>query len=157
MVGRRKKRGIKHINMSKKRHRRVNEVVESYEKAVISVNEASALTSKDDDELFVLDRVGSKNSRRKITKEENAKLTDKVVSKTERVLIKKLSANMGAKSKPQQTKAPVTDIWGDDCNASAAKANLRKKALKVPRGGFSYNPSLNEHQDVVAEVSHMIQ
>jgi hypothetical protein len=137
--------------MSKKRQRRELEAVNSYESALAVSNEESALTSKDDDELFVLDRSGSKNTRRKFVKEENAKLALKVKSKTEQLLIERIAAKNKSKTAPKsKAKSQLSDIWGEEDESEKAKA--RKRALKIPQSGFSYNPSSKDHQDVVAEV-----
>lgn len=138
--------------MSKKRQRRELDVVNSYENAVKDSNEEIALTSKDDEELFVLDRSGSKNTRRKIVKEEKAKDALKVKSKTEQVLIERIAAKAKGNTRPKvRSISQLSDIWGEEDKSEKVKA--RKRALKIPQSGFSYNPSSKDHQDVVAEVS----
>ena len=75
--------------MGKKRTRRVAETNTEYEQALLSKAEAEVLQNREDDELFVVDRSGSKTSRRKIEKEQSRKEMGVLASTTEEHLVKK--------------------------------------------------------------------
>ena len=75
--------------MGKKRSRRIAETNTEYEQALISKAEAEVLQNREDDELFVVDRSGSKTSRRKIEKEQSRKEMGVLASATEEHLVKK--------------------------------------------------------------------
>ena len=74
---------------SKKRERRIAETYAEIEEAVSGRVEAQALASRDSDTLFVVDRTGSKNARRKIAKKEASESRAYSVSKVDDKLIKK--------------------------------------------------------------------
>jgi hypothetical protein len=138
--------------MARKRQRE-SEIVQLYETLVDDENTQSLLVSKADDDLFVVDRVGSKRMRRKITKEEEARKTTSIVSKVDRKLVEKLESQPSRRKKKVGGAMAVSDIWADEVTpVKDVGKGGKKKAIKIPEGGLSYNPSHDDHQDILAEV-----
>mmetsp|Transcript_23040 Transcript_23040/g.33725 ORF Transcript_23040/g.33725 Transcript_23040/m.33725 type:complete len:336 (-) Transcript_23040:145-1152(-) len=135
--------------MPRKRQREA-ELVQSYENYVDDSVDAGVLAGQNDEELFVVDRAGSKNSRRKLNKEREALQSTRVVSKVERKLISKQLQDTSNKKKKKQSKE-LFDLWGDESSSAKPNKPSNKKKIRVPEGGLSYNPSHNDHQDVLAE------
>jgi nucleolar protein 53 len=156
--------------MAKKRARRIAETNAQLEEAMDSRAANELLAGKADDDLFVVDRAGSKTSRRKIEKEKVRKEQGVLVSATEEHLIKKKMKELAQKeasaAKTQNvSKVESLDIWGADdgggddeidkllttTRRTQPKDNKTKKAAKVVGPGFSYNPAQVHHQDALAE------
>lgn len=151
--------------MSKRREKRIAETSAEFEEQRSRQTEVSVVNSRSNDELFVVDRTGSKSARRRVVKEQVALATNQPVSKTERALLKKIER----KAKTQNDVKPVTtlvvgqgpssavlsDIWANDNSDSGIR--IKKPTVTIPRAkkvagpGFSYNPSPSSHQDVLAE------
>lgn len=162
--------------MGKKRSRRVAETNTEYEQALISKAEAEVLQNREDDELFLVDRSGSKTSRRKIEKEQSRKEMGVLASATEEHLVKKKmkeilerrKGDKGDRGRVEEATTNSLDIWGEVPSqeevilAISNKNRLRmrqpaeaatKKAIKVTGNGFSYNPAAVHHQDVLAKAT----
>lgn len=136
-----------------KRQKRVEIVSKEYEDLISSTNENLLYSSKPNEELFIVDKVGSKTARKKISKEEGStNNTRKAYSATEQKLIKRLQEKISIVSKEPKGDIAVNDIWADQPSAEP-KRYIKKTERKVPISGFSYNPSPDDHQDVIAEVS----
>ena len=116
--------------------------------------EASAVSTRSDGDLFVIDKVGSTSARKKLSKTTFVKQQQNLPDfKKERKIIARIE-----KRKLCQTEADGTgqlyDIWETDVLSKSAKIpekNLKLKKLKII-AGLSYHPSVDDHQDVIAEV-----
>lgn len=158
--------------MSKKRQRRINETAHEFEDAVAEASQKSTYMTKSDDQLFVVDRVGSKSSRRRLIKEATAVIKEKtIVSASERKLVEKAQNTIKKVSKWQPKKElQLHDLWADSDAAQEVeqfpktmmvshpsgrqhrvKKNEVKKKKPIPIPGQSYNPSESDHQDALAE------
>ena len=152
--------------MSKRaREKRVAATSAEFEEARSRASAAAIVAERTDDALFVVDRTGSKSARRKIVKEQVAQAAHVPVSKTERELLKKVqsgrSLSAAKKAAPSSGGASVLkDLWGDDDGGGGGTVTKIKKpvatvaaslAKRVAGPGFSYNPSPDAHQDVLAE------
>jgi hypothetical protein len=146
--------------MGKKRQRE-KELVENYEEYVATSASDQILQRQENDDLFLIDRVGSKNSRKRIQQNEMIKeKNDSIVSKVENRLIKRKINESSKKSKNPKKgqESIIVDLWqeeGGDMGKKekSKKPKDKKPALRVPLPGISYNPSHVDHQDAVAEVT----
>jgi lactate dehydrogenase-like 2-hydroxyacid dehydrogenase len=140
--------------MAKKRQREA-ELTQSYETYLDTATKDHVLKTAENSDLFSIDRIGSKNSRRKIDKNELKKeKNDAIVSNLERKQINKIIASKSRSKKPK-IEQKVTDLWEEEEDGGAAivgKKKQKKVALKIPMAGISYNPSHVDHQDAIAEV-----
>ena len=152
--------------MGKKRQREA-ELVENYETYVTASTSDQILQSQENKDLFSIDRVGSKNSRKRIEKNERAvEAKDFILSKGENKLIrKKMNQKKKQKSDSQSemtSQQRIVDLWqeeegmeeGKDIKGMSKKKD-KKPALRIPLPGISYNPSHVDHQDAVAEVQYL--
>ena len=132
-----------------KRQKREEIVSQEYEDFISSTNANVLYSSKSNEELFIVDKVGSKTARKKIAKEEGS--AGKSHSVTEKKLIKRIQDKIFNEQlvESKGVKA-IGDIWADQ--PAEPKVYIKKTERKAPLGGFSYNPSPNDHQDVIAEV-----
>lgn len=141
----------------RKRQRRQNEIAEEYANHTIISNDQAILSAKADDDLFVIDRSGSKSSKKKIAKQEVATLEGRRSLAENRLISKIISGKIGSSRKKQLTSEKdvgngLTDLWShDDYGVEDVAVKQSKKKLKVARPGQSYNPSVTDHQDVLAE------
>jgi lactate dehydrogenase-like 2-hydroxyacid dehydrogenase len=137
--------------MAKKRQREA-ELTQSYETYLDTATKDHVLKTAENSDLFSIDRIGSKNSRRKIDKNELKKeKNDAIVSNLERKQINKIIASKSRSKKPK-IEQKVTDLWEEEEDAIVGKKKQKKVALKIPMAGISYNPSHVDHQDAIAEV-----
>jgi len=167
---------------SRKRTKRIAETNAELEDSLETRNKESLVQKRaDEGSLFVVDRLGSKNARRRIAKEIVAVESGKVVSLVEQKLIRKIQEQKKPTLAQKRQEAlqhkslQLADLWGDDvdgkasaADAEAAELGVRRKkrvastlgkplvsnggkVLKVAGPGFSYNPSQDAHQDVIAE------
>lgn len=153
--------------MSAKRSKRIRQTNEEYESAVQQESQQKVLTGIDSENLFTVDRAGSKSKRRKVQEEIVPKEQGTFVSKTEQHLIqkqlKRLQSGQPRKvygsnvvdipSSNKKIVSKLEDIWseGDESDASSKKARPHKHSLKVALPGQSYNPSFEDHQDTLAQ------
>ena len=151
--------------MSRKRQLRILETAEEYSNLLIQVNEGDKILSKQNDELFVVDRVGSERSRRKLTSklieiERNA--TEIVLSAADKKIIDKRNDRNSKKTVVTESKTnDIVDLWSDPAAESIMKPNKelkdnttkvpKKKSCILPINGQSYNPNHEDHQDALAE------
>lgn len=145
--------------MSKRRNKRINETTKEFNAGVINVAAQAAMESVPDEELFTIDRQGSKSSKRKLTKQREAKEITKTESKVEQKLIKRTLTNRkeGVESKRLPKGESLSDLWGDlgvedEKPSKKAKQSSTAKPPKV-LPGQSYNPSLEAHQDALAKAT----
>ena len=153
----------------KRRQKREKEVELEYEEAILAKTIGEALSAKDDNELFFIDRGGSQSKKNKIQSQIITREKQGSVSLTERRLMEKAQLKMqtsnspsSSNSKGKETDHSITDIWGADSSTISRKRQRRvekqssssikgRRSLKI-LPGHSYNPSLSEHQDALAEV-----
>jgi len=150
-------------------------VGDEYAEHVIVQADNKITADKSNDELFVLDTVGSKTSRKRIVKTlANEATESQVKSKTDTVLVKK-HLNNAALAKAAADAAAAAkklsmcdDLWGNDASIisintkRASKSDTVRSAIKTakPVPGQSYNPSKDEHQKAIrvatdAEKAHL--
>lgn len=150
---------------SKRREKRARETAEELDQALARDAAAAVVASRADDALFVVDRTGSKSARRRIVKEQAVVASNKPVSKTERILLKKLEENGGTlrKGKTAEIPSQLQDLWADgDSDGGAGSSVAGRRRAKKPTAtipaskrvagpGFSYNPTPEAHQEILAE------
>mmetsp|Transcript_18644 Transcript_18644/g.18735 ORF Transcript_18644/g.18735 Transcript_18644/m.18735 type:complete len:351 (+) Transcript_18644:41-1093(+) len=144
---------------SRKRQRRQNELVDQYESHIRQKSESAVLSSKSDNDLFTVDRVGSKSAKRKIAKQEVAK-SEARSSLSESTLIQKVLSGKVLSTRRRNhfqvnggnADNSLDDIWANEPLESSPKiARNPKKKLRIAKPGQSYNPAVDDHQDVAAE------
>jgi hypothetical protein len=140
---------------SNKRKDRIEENTELHASAVADENLSKILKTKGDDKLFVVDTTGSNNSRRKVIKE----VAEKASGKKEYVhkLDTKVKANAAQvalalkKREEAATEFAMHDLWTNDKKEKGKPVRAKEIKTKIAVPGLSYNPSLNDHQDALAE------
>lgn len=155
------------------REKRIAACAEEYADQLLRVSADQNLIMKSNEELFSLDRAGSRTSKRRISKQKDDLSSGgvkSIVSVTERKLVERVIA----KQQLQQKQPPkeianedqLADLW-DDAAGNVQTGNARKRKMVesaittdgrtskkkvIPAiGGQSYNPSLDDHQDALAE------
>ena len=151
----------------KQQKKRIAECAEEYAEHILHFSAEQTIVSKPDNDLFTLDRAGSKTSRKRIAKIQSNKSssdTKSIVSVTERKLVERAIAKH-VQQKLDETKVvkqdKVMDLWGETTDESLLnKSNTkRRRTVDVPVnrkvtpaiGGQSYNPSHADHQNALAE------
>lgn len=144
--------------MSQKRIRRIKETNLEYEETVANNVIDSLTKSKSDEDVFTIDFIGSKSKRRKIIKQkENEKLN--ITSTTDKKLVEKFLKNPSAftKTSDKLTNLPnkLHDLWNDESldhvsNNKSPNTKNKKAITSIIKPGQSYNPSLIDHQNVLA-------
>lgn len=152
--------------MSSKREKRIRGTNQEYEDLVYQASKKQIISTKPDEELYVIDTIGSKTQRKKVLKliQNNQK---QVISKVEQKLLKKyqnkVNQNIDIKSN-KNIKSQLWDVWNETTEVdkdtiietnpkSLMKTRLlenKKKVFQLPHPGQSYNPSLYDHQNVLA-------
>ena len=136
--------------MSRKRARRINETNQEFEEAVAVLANQQIVASKSDAELFVIDREGSKNIRKKVVNKIIALKNDSIISATEKKLIKKIQANPLPPKVSHKRKPDLHDLWNVNESQIEAKTTVRPKRINIlPDPGQSYNPSFEDHQNLL--------
>jgi hypothetical protein len=133
------------------RKTREAEIVKEYEHFVDTATTDGLLTAQTDDDLFVVDRGGSKNKKRKIQKAQIQQRDSGTTSKTEKILINRIK-NSQKEAKPVKKEESVFDMWGGEDVVSRPRATTRKQFKKIAGPGMSYNPGHDDHQEALAEV-----
>ena len=126
--------------------------------------EIEVLQDSKNDDLFTIDRGGSKRAKQKI-EAENRHQNTTTASKTERALLRKLMAQSKQITAPKDcTEASGPgDLWEVGETSSSAKKSSSSRAQRsqikrlVVRPGQSYNPSQADHQNLLAEVITLIK
>jgi type II secretory pathway pseudopilin PulG len=142
------------------RKTREAEAVKEYENLIDTSTQEALLAAQTDDDLFVVDRGGSKNKKRKIQKAEISKKESGTISKTETILINRIKKNKNkneaivvkGKGKKEDN---VFDLWGGDEVTKQPRATTRKSFKKIAGPGLSYNPAHEDHQEALAEVTKL--
>lgn len=141
----------------RKRQRRQNEIAEEFAETNIVSTNVAILSAKDNNDLFVIDRSGSKSAKKKIVKQEVATLQGRTSLAESRLISKIVSGELVSLSRKQAIRkdenSELTDLWGDHYEVVGHEQVLKpsNKKLKIARPGQSYNPSIDDHQDVLAE------
>lgn len=136
---------------SRKRQRRQELTAEEYSAGVARTEERDAMAGVQDNDLFVVDRGGSKSAKKKLNTEETLSRKGVSVSKTERTLVRKVVQRV--KSPPvKEQSANLGDLWDTDNAITTKKKSAAKRSTLVVRPGQSYNPAVGDHQDILAEV-----
>lgn len=143
------------VMSTRKRKQRIEETSELFTSSVDDANVRKLLKTKADDELFFVDKTGSKNAKRKVLKEvaektEGRKQPAAIVKTKIKANAKRVALALAEKQEAAKT-VSVHDLWGDmEC---VDKQPTRKKEIKtkIAIPGMSYNPSLDDHQDALAE------
>jgi len=142
---------------SRKRLRRQEVAAEEYYVSRQEVVDDAVYASKHDEELFMIDKMGSKSSKRRIEKQILNRSNGNPLSKTEKKLIGKI---LSKEKKIEHTAIKPSheqycDLWNQDVyvgtEEKAHKPKTRSKVLKVAGPGQSYNPSIEDHQNIIAE------
>ena len=136
------------------------EATKEYESYIDSNVSDGLIRDQKDDDLFVVDRGGSKNKRRKLQKEDSLRKESGTSSKTEKVLIDRLKSKKG-KTLNQKTKktnkSDAFDLWGgEEEEKQVSRPTNRKSIKKIAGPGMSYNPAHDDHQEALAEVLYII-
>lgn len=135
------------------RKTREAEATKEYENFLDASTTANLVSAQADDDLFVVDRGGSKNKKRKIQKDEQQKQTSGTTSKTEQLLISRIK---NKKKEPKVVKAKkdeAFDLWDEEKISKQQRSTTRKSFKKIAGPGMSYNPSHDDHQEALAEVN----
>lgn len=148
--------------MSKRRIKRISQGAEELYAAVADASEERALQGRANELLFTLDRSGSKTAKRKLAaKKVEEATTGSGYSKGEQKLVKRALANQSngtrksarTSVKSSETIEKLEDLWGSEAPVSRKKGRVEERnkvGMKV-LPGQSYNPSVESHQDVLAE------
>jgi hypothetical protein len=141
--------------MSKRRNKRVRETAEEFADQVQERAQSRVLEAKADENLFTVDRDGSKTAKKKIAAE--VAKSQKVPAKVQKLVAKSRSAKQAVDEKTQ--KPHIYDMWGDveveekDSHMQKRPRPNATKAVKVAIPGQSYNPSAMDHENAVAEAA----
>jgi hypothetical protein len=143
--------------MAQKRLKRIKETLREFEEKSDNVKITAKLAAKADEELFSFDRTGSNSARRKVIKEIAPKSNGEFVSKSEKNLLERaqLPNKRVAYGKHQLNGGDedIRDLWGSDENISkkASEKVRPTKRARIALPGQSYNPSVDDHQNALAE------
>ena len=148
------------MSTSRKRQKRENAAAEELELLTQKSRELDALAKIDDSNLFVIDRSGSKTARVKQQKAVEAAKKGGTPSVIEQKLIRKLIVRNQQKESAVVSSKPV-DLWSTEDNGGSNKlkgvnkSRVKKENKLIIRGGQSYNPSKEDHQNILAEVCNL--
>jgi hypothetical protein len=144
----------------RRRETREREIGASFSEHVLRSAEQQSWSKKGDEDLFFIDR-GSTGTMKQNTERDLSVKKAGLISKTEiRLVEKSLSRRSPAtrsQHKGSETDA-LTDLWSNEVNlipySRKQKDFVKEKAKVKIIPGLSYNPSLTDHQDLLAEVSY---
>ncbi|CDW85537.1 UNKNOWN [Stylonychia lemnae] len=137
-----------------------------------SKNILTEAKSLKDDDLFKVNvnKTDLKNQREKLKRDRFKEKEKLYTSQVEQKLLKKLldkQERKVPKKKEEEIEGAVQDIWGsegsivktqslgrnfDKFKKFAQKTQVKTKAVVVPLGGQSYNPSAKDHKEVIKKV-----
>lgn len=146
--------------MSRKIQKRIKQVSQELDDALLDNAIQLTTQNKSDDSLFMIDRKGSKSIRKRVVQEVLPKSQGIYISATEKRLIQKVLT-----SKPKQPYArfystsennALKDLWDTDVIEHNDSVDVdypmnKRRRLKVAVPGQSYNPSIEDHQNALAE------
>ena len=144
--------------MSTRKRKREAIVAKEHEDALYSAAAANSLALKAS-QLFVVDRKGSNTRRRNLLKTDtNKNVQGFKLSNTERVLIaKKAKSKSPQNAQSIETANVLSDLWLTEEENVKRNNRLSKSDKKISSRvavpGQSYNPSVIDHQDALAEVT----
>lgn len=136
--------------MTTRRQKRIRETSDEFEEVLAQ----EKLSSKPDEDLFVLDKTGSRSKRVKIQQQLQQQKQQPVVSRHELHLIQKVLKNSSKKTdNTNNNTKDISDLWSDDTPVPPSKyiSNNKVRRDRLVHPGQSYNPSLPDHQDALAE------
>eukprot|EP01039_Chlorochromonas_danica_P009020 gene9020-9955_t len=132
--------------MSKKRQRRIQETNALYEESVHA--QADGLGRRDDADLFVVDREGSKRARRKIQDEVLPKKEGTYLSASDKAVLKKIQQQQhGKQISPSSSSSvlprhatgkvssPLEDLWATESVPASAATSSTTAIVSVQAGG----------------------
>lgn len=132
--------------MSKKRQRRIQETNALYEESVHAQVVADGLGHRDDKDLFVVDRQGSKRARRKIEEEVLPKKEGTYLSASDKAVLKKIQQQQGKQISSSSSSStlprhatskvlsPLEDLWATE-SVSASAATISSTAIGSAKVG----------------------
>eukprot|EP01038_Epipyxis_sp_PR26KG_P004995 gene4995-6980_t len=151
------------------RKRRIAELSAELDESNLTRAQSNLYSSKPDDSLFLLDRSGTKLSKKLSKRINDQQNNDFQSSKNEKVLIDKIIKKTLNKSQETEIKPhnELKDLWTDQETNTKQSINelqtfpksknrpnyqqFSSKKQKIIRPGQSYNPLPNQHQDLLAE------
>ena len=144
----------------RRREAREREIGVSFSEHLLRSAEQQSWSKKGDDDLFYVDRGGAGTKKQNTERDLSAKKVG-LISKTEIRLVEK-SLTRGSSATPSQHQNSgtriITDLWSDEASVTPyhrkQKSAVMEKASVAIVSGLSYNPSLTDHQDLLAEVSY---
>lgn len=132
---------------NKRIQKRIKESNQEYEEKIVEVNASN-------DQLFTLDRVGSKRKRQQVDQEIKPKIEGKFISAAEKAKIRKIKEKKVVNSSSDETvNSEFRDLWEEEATDSSDTKKKVAKAhkLKVAKEGQSYNPDTTSHQNILKE------
>lgn len=166
-----------------KRHRRAEAAAVELGEQAASIRELDALAAQSNEDLFLVDRGGSKTARTKIAAK--AGTSSVIQSATEKKLVQRIVKSIKAADgavRGEQGSSSLSDLWGGDEEVAAPPKNTKAITTRVAseekktktsktsakrdsaavvsiakaRAGQSYHPEPSQHQAILAEVSQAI-
>ncbi|KAJ1432250.1 hypothetical protein B484DRAFT_447929 [Ochromonadaceae sp. CCMP2298] len=143
--------------MSKKVQKRVKKNAAEFEDLRVEAAQQVITQARTNDDLFVIDRKGSKSGRKAVTQEIKPKAQGSFVSAAEKKLVGRLVTAGGKRSRQYESLTAdigsneARDIWGEPAGPTKKRAAVDSKRTRVALPGQSYNPSQGDHQDALAE------
>ena len=146
-----------------KRKVRIQEIERDIVENLVEANSSSLLKAKQDEDLFFIDRGGSKRAKNKIIEIQNK--SKQIISKGEKKLFNKILSKVSNEKSESDGQAikenKICDLWGEG-NDLVVNTNRNKKEKETNRvkvkinPGLSYNPSHNDHQNALGEVDNAL-
>jgi hypothetical protein len=145
--------------MSRKKQKRAESTAAEFTALAEKARQQDELEAAGDEELFIVDRGGSKSARARVEREV-AQTSTGIFSATERKLVRKIqSRSQPAESALVKRDSKGLDLWSEEAPVAAKKSNAsnasKPRRQLIVRAGQSYNPSQEAHQEILAEVGHL--
>ena len=144
-----------------KRKVRIQEIEKDIVENLVEANSSSLLKAKQDEDLFFIDRGGSKRAKNKIIEIQNQ--PKQIISKGEKKLFNKILSKVSNEKSESDGQAikenKICDLWdeGNDLNVRTNRNKKETNRVKVKiTPGLSYNPSHNDHQNALGEVNNVL-
>ena len=146
--------------MAKEEHEKMKDVLISKNKAQRQKDDLSAIKDKD---LFSVkvNKEGLKEKREALKKDRFKRKAPETTSKAEFYKVKKFQETLKRRV-DHGDRGPTDDLWGSGpievsrkmqkASAFLVKQMPRVKAVILPEGGLSYNPSAKDHKVVISKV-----
>ena len=134
-----------------RRHKRIVEVVNELEDAILRDTSKELLTSQDNEQLFKVDTVGRLKRKRGLGQERQRIEFDQR-SRTEKHLLKRIQSQLTRKPvNKSESCVDSLDIWNLENDATHGTSKKSKVSSDLVLPGQSYNPSHRDHQNILAE------